>query len=238
MASLYMVYSFTRGSLEEKTTVAFENARHIIDIEKALHIFVELDIQSVFLQNDFMMHTANVLYTICYYPAVIGFAVWAYWRHRRKYKFMRTVFAIGISIAVIIFALFPLAPPRFFDGRGMGEDLGFIDTIAQHWHVNEATDQASYNPFAAMPSMHQGLTLMVAIGIFWMTESRAGRIFAVILPLGMFVGITSTANHFILDAVGGATVILSSFWLTRHLYRYLNKRKSKRVLPLKSGTQT
>lgn len=227
LAVVYFIYRYSRGSIDAKEITALQHAIEIIDLEKTLHIFVELDIQSWFLTNSAMTHFANILYTICYYPAVIIFAIWAYWRHRSKYKFMRTVFVVSAAIAFISFALYPTAPPRFFDGRELDtittEDLGFVDTIAQHWHINESSDPNTYNPFAAMPSLHFGWTVMVGAGIIWMTRSRFGRALAVILPIAMFFGITSTANHFILDAVAGAIVIGIAFWLTALIFRHKHK---------------
>jgi len=227
LAVVYFVYKYSRGGIDAKEITALQHAREIIDLEKAMGIFVELDIQSWFLDNSAMTHFANILYTICYYPAVIIFAIWAYWRYRSKYKFMRTVFVISAIIAFISFALYPTAPPRFFDGRELDtttvEDLGFVDTIAEHWHINESSDPNTYNPFAAMPSLHFGWTVMVSAGLFWMTRSRFGIALAVVLPIAMFFGITSTANHFILDAVAGAMVIGIAFWLTALIFRHKHK---------------
>ncbi len=227
LAAVYFIYRYSRGSIDATESTALRHALEIIDLEKAMGIFVELDIQSWFLDNSAMTHFANILYTICYYPAVIIFAIWAYWRYRSKYKFMRTVFVVSAIIAFVSFALYPTAPPRFFDGRELDttvvENLGFVDTIAEHWGINESTDPDTYNPFAAMPSLHFGWTVMVSAGIIWMTRSRFGRALAVILPIAMFFGITSTANHFILDAVAGAIVIGIAFWLTALIFRHKHK---------------
>ncbi len=224
LLSVYAIYSMSRGSIDAKSATAFDHARHLIDLEKTLGIFAEKDIQSFFLETSWLTHFANVLYTICYYPAVIGFAVWAYWRHRPKYRFIRTVFIISAALAFIVFALYPMAPPRFFDGQEPGApNLGFVDTIAEHWHVNESTDQSSYNPFAAMPSLHQGWTLMIGVGIIWMNRSRLAKAIGILLPIAMFIGITATANHFILDAVGGAIVIAIAFGLAALVFKWLGK---------------
>ena len=238
LTGVYLVYAFSRGSLDAKASVALDHARALMDIEKSLGIFAERDIQSLFLGNSVLTHLANVLYTICYYPSVILFALWAYWRHRPRYKFVRTVFVISAAIAFVSFALYPMAPPRFFDGSPNhaelgAEDLGFVDTIADYWHANESPDQKFYNPFAAMPSLHFGWALMVGIGIWWMTRSRWGRALGLLLPIGMFFGIISTANHFILDAAAGAAVIGIAFGLAAVIYRYQAHlfpiRKSRRA---------
>jgi len=236
LVGVYLIYSISRGSIDATASSALQHARDLIDLEKAMGIYAETDIQSLFIDSSFMTHFANVLYTICYYPSVFLFAFWAYWRHRSKYKFMRTVFVISAAIAFVVFATYPMAPPRFFDGNpnhvALGaENLGFVDTIADHWHANQSPDQKFYNPFAAMPSLHFGWALMVGIGIWWMTGSRWGRALGVLLPIGMFFGITSTANHFILDAVAGAMAIGISFGLAALIFKYKNRRNLRNGTP-------
>lgn len=241
LVAVYFVYSFSRGSLGEKTVAACRHAREIMDLEGSLGIFVEADIQSFFLETPFRTDLVNVLYTICYYPALALFAVWAYWRHRRGYKFVRTAFVISAVLAFIVFALYPVAPPRFFDGNPdpvrCGEDLGFVDTIHDGWNVDETGTQAFYNPYAAMPSLHQGWTLMIGISVIWMTRRWAGWLVGTILPAVMFVGVVATANHFILDAVGGAVVIGLAFGLASLAMRGWNRlfsRGSSRCPPVRT----
>ncbi|MDD5093432.1 MAG: phosphatase PAP2 family protein [Dehalococcoidia bacterium] len=221
--AVYMIYAFSRGSLDEKASIAFQHARDIMDLEKHMGIFVEKDIQSFFLESSFRTDIANLLYTVCYYPALVFFAIWAYWRHRAKYKFIRTVFIVSAALAFVVFALYPLAPPRFFDGTHGAENLNFVDTIHTNWSVNEDSTKRFYNSFAAMPSLHQGWTIMIGIGMMWMTKRWWGRLLGIILPVAMFFGITSTANHFVLDAVGGAIVIGLSFGISALIWKYKDK---------------
>ncbi len=237
LLAVYYGLKLSRGSIDASASVAIQHARDVITLEKNLGIFWEHSIQSFFLQSGFRIDIANTLYTICYSPALIIFALWAYWRHRARYKYMRTVFIISAVLAVIIFAVFPLAPPRFFDGSRIdigAPDLGFIDTLLTHWHKGEGMEKQFSNPFAAMPSLHQAWTIMICAGIWWMTKSWYVRAIAVALPIAMFFGIISTANHFVLDAVGGAVVIGVSFGITALIWRYksaLSLKKNKETAP-------
>jgi len=222
---VYLAYSWSRGSLHAKAATAFQHARQIIDIEKMLGILVEPRIQSFFLAESYRTHLANALYTVGYYPSLVLFAVWAYWRHRDKYMRIRTAFVISAVLAFAVFALYPMAPPRFFDGGHAGaEDLGFVDTLVTQWHVKESLAQAFYNPYAAMPSCHFAWGLMIGIALWWMTKSAGGRTIGLLLPLATFVGITSTANHFILDALGGTAVTVLSLMLAAFVSRAWAKR--------------
>jgi hypothetical protein len=56
------------------------------------------------------------------------------------------------------------------------------------------------NQFAAMPSLHFGWALMVAIGLIAATRSR-GRWLWLLHPLLTLLVIVGTANHYWLDAI-------------------------------------
>ena len=224
IGAVYLAYSLTRGGLAENAAVAFRNAYDIMHWEKVLGLFVELDIQSFFLQSSFLTQVANSLYTYCYYPALVGFFVWAYVRHREQYSFMRNAFIISAALAFLCFALYPLAPPRFFP------HLGFVDTMAVHglFDYSASSFQVFYNPYAAMPSLHFGWTLMVGIGIIWIAKAWWAKLLGVLLPIATFIGIVATGNHFVLDAVGGALVIGISFGLALLFAKLKNNIKARK----------
>jgi hypothetical protein len=62
------------------------------------------------------------------------------------------------------------------------------------------------NQFAAMPSLHFGWALMVAIGLIVATRSR-WRWLWLLHPLVTLIVIVGTANHFWLDAIVAAAML-------------------------------
>jgi hypothetical protein len=227
IVGVYLVYSLSRGTIDEKSAIAFQHARDVIEWETALGIFVELDIQTFFLKSSFLTDLVNGIYTYAYYPALVGFAIWGYWRHRKKYKFVRTVFVVSAVFAFIAFALYPCAPPRFFDGVNGGEDLGFVDTMALDGGAHYGSIAAFYNPYAAMPSCHFGWSLMVCVAIFWMTSAWWGRLLAASLPTAQLIAIVATGNHFILDAVGGVALLAVSLGVVVLATRVVSRVRSE-----------
>jgi hypothetical protein len=67
------------------------------------------------------------------------------------------------------------------------------------------TDTLS-NQFAAMPSLHFGWALMVAIGLIAATRSRWRRLW-LLHPLLTLLVIVGTANHYWIDAVVAAALL-------------------------------
>jgi hypothetical protein len=76
------------------------------------------------------------------------------------------------------------------------------------------TDTLS-NQFAAMPSLHFGWALMVAIGLIVATRSRL-RWLWLLHPLVTLLVIVGTANHYWMDAIV-ATALLGIALATIHL---------------------
>ena len=124
---------------------------------------------------------------------------------------MNTAVWVGL-IALIGFTTMPLAPPRYMP------EFGFTDTIihAQSYYIFQSPKIV--NQYAAMPSLHFGWDLLVAVAIFVNTRNRWLRIAVCIMPFWTLGGIVLTANHYFLDAVAGAAVAacgLSIAWVLR-----------------------
>ena len=200
---LYGSFRLASGAVAYKDGLAFQNAYDIVGLERFLRLFVERDFQSLFLGSTFLIHLINVLYTVCYYPAIIIFGIWAYNRHREQYFIVRNVLFVSAGLAFLCFALYPLAPPR------MLSELGFTDTIAPYSTVDYSSSAASIltNPYAAMPSLHFGWPLLVGIATICIARTWWLKLLGALVPSFMLVAIVATGNHFILDAIGGALVI-------------------------------
>ena len=230
---VYGCYRLASGSIVPKRILALENAHDIIHWEKRLGLFQELDFQSFFVRNKVLLHVADTLYTILYYPALILFFFWAYNRHQKQYYVARNVFLVSAGIAFVCFALYPVAPPR------MLPIFGFVDAMKGYGTINYDSPilRSLANPYAAMPSLHFAWTLLVGIGTFCIVKAWWGKVLGVFIPLGMLVAIVATANHFILDAVAGAVLLGLSYGVVM-LFSTVRQRASlsdlRAMLPRKA----
>ena len=148
---------------------------------------------------------------------------------------MRNAFLFSAVMGFLCFAFYPLAPPRFFP------DLGFIDLMAIYSSINyeEPTFQAFYNPYAAMPSLHFGWTLLAGVGAIWIAKHWWTRILGGLLPIAMFLAIVATGNHYLLDAIFGGVVVGIAFGLALLFARWRNNRTSRKLFlpPSNTGEQ-
>lgn len=98
---------------------------------------------------------------------------------------------------------------------------GFIDTVPLHhtWgSLASGAAASTTNQYAAMPSMHIGWSLWCGLTIFFLAERTWVRALGLAYPLATLAVIVSTANHFWMDAVGGALCLGIGFLGTRLVY--------------------
>ncbi len=129
------------------------------------------------------------------------------------YRGIRTVLFATTIVGLVGFYLYPLAPPRLL------AQYGYIDTVLKFhtWGSLADPDVADHsNQFAAMPSLHIGWSLWCAIAVYRCARHVWVRRLAFVYPLCTLFVIVGTANHFVLDAVGGAVAVALAFtvqWL-------------------------
>ena len=64
------------------------------------------------------------------------------------------------------------------------------------------------NPYAAMPSLHTATALLVGTSGVLLCRTMVARAIWALYPGLVVFAIVATANHFILDAIGGAGVFV------------------------------
>jgi len=138
--------------------------------------------------------------------------------------------ALATALALIGFATFPLLPPRLLDAS-----YGFVDTLAKYgggWSFDSDTMQRVSNQYAAMPSLHFAWSLWCACVIVPGCRRWWAKALAVAYPIATLFAIIVTANHFFLDAAGGAVVFLVALLLAHSLARWQARRAAARTTPL------
>lgn len=204
VAGLFLVYKVGRQLATGHTADAFRNARHVWNLERAVHLPDEVSVQSALLHGDTLVRQANTYYATVHFPATLAFLVWLYLRRPAHYVWARRVLATVTTAALVLPFAFPLAPPRMLTGTGL---VDTARTYGPSVYGPPSSDHLS-NQFAAMPSLHFGWALMVAVGLIAATRSRRRRLW-LLHPLITLLVIVGTANHYWLDAIV-ATVMLGA----------------------------
>lgn len=201
----YFAYYSVRGIVEGRIPLAFENSAKIVEFERNVGIFWEQDLQALIRDNEFLVHLMNWIYVWGFWPVIVLAAVWLFLRNREVYSVYRNAFIISGAIGLLVFATFPVAPPRF-----MGA-LGIVDTVAAWSETYRTFVMASFvNRYAAMPSLHFGWTLLIGIAFLKHGPGLLPKLFGIVLPAAMMASIVSTGNHYIVDGAAGGGVALFS----------------------------
>jgi hypothetical protein len=220
--AMFVAYRAGRLLTADHTSTAFANARELWHIERWLHLPRETHVQDWLLQNVHMTEFANSYYAFVHFPATVAFLVWMFVRRPDHYLWVRRSIVLLTGFALVVHVVFPLAPPR------MRPDLGFVDTGMMFGpSVYGPPEKASVaNQFAAMPSLHIGWAVLVAIGLIAASRSR-WRWLWLSHPILTVLVVVGTANHWWLDGIvvmvllGGAVAIallvdrVKVFWFLR-----------------------
>ena len=201
-----VVYQASRALVIGKPSTAFENATEIIDWEKSSGLFVETSIQEWVLNHIQVAEALNYFYMYAHWTITPLFFIWLYRRRRSVYPFVRNAFLAANGIALVVFMVYPVAPPRLV-GEGFVDTLNKVSDIDLHGGVFSGW----FNPHAAVPSMHFGYALMIGMVGLVLLRSWPLRLLALAYPALVFITITGTANHYILDAVAGGLVVAIGF---------------------------
>lgn len=208
VVSAYLVYQIIgKFGIADLEAVAYKNALKVISFEAAMGFLLEQQWQAWAIEN---FKTAviflNWVYTLGYWPIIFTAAIIVYIKDRPRYVYYRNIVLCSFALSLIVFSTLPLAPPRFLP------EYGFVDTIELFGPaIYSSRDLAPYyNLFAAMPSLHLGWTLLLGV-LFLRTNYIWLKAFGVIYPALTFFAITLTGNHYIIDALGGAGVIIAAF---------------------------
>lgn len=198
----FLVYFLIRGAVVGRADEAIGRARDLISMERSLGLYVELDFQSWIAGHYWAIKAVNWVYFWGHMPLIIIAAVWLYTTHRREYLLTRNAFLVSGAIGVLLYAFFPVAPPRLIPGAG------FIDTMAIYDKVgyNAQETAAFVNPYAALPSLHFGWALLLGVLVAHAGRRPAFWVLAVAWPAAMLLSIVMTGNHFIIDAAAGGAV--------------------------------
>jgi membrane-associated phospholipid phosphatase len=206
MLACYLAYDFSRALAQGREAVALANGVFFMNLEKALHIWWEPWIQARVSAVDPLMTLLVWTYQYAHLPIIIGAMVWVLTQRREWWTLYRNWFLAMNFIAVLVFALLPTAPPRMIFTSGIA-DINFLHGVRQHIFENGVLA----NPFAAMPSLHFGYALFIGIMLFTLTRGRWTRYLGFVYAFVVLVAIVATGNHFIIDAVAGALVVLAAW---------------------------
>lgn len=217
IGACYLAFALVKNLTDPSPVLkAVTNGWGVLKLESALALNFEAAIQQIIGRISLgAMIATTYFYVAGMWLGLIAVAIYTFAKHRAVYLNLRRTFIFSMIFGAIVFALFPLAPPRFMPGLGMTDTVTLLG-LDPAPHSDSAI---SYNRFAAMPSLHYAWALLVMIAAFrvggvWM------KIAGFLYQAFMFIAIIATANHYVLDAVAAAILLLVAIYANRWWNHY------------------
>jgi hypothetical protein len=222
--AFYAVYTAvrnTQGSASVSAEHARTNAHRLIGVERFLHIFQEHRIQHAFLGNRLFVQFWDVFYGTAHFIVTAVALIVMFRTMKGRYPLWRNTLACTTALALIGFATFPLMPPRLL------HEYGFVDTLQRYgglWSFDSGAMQKISNQYAAMPSLHFAWSSWSALVLLPRLKRPWAKALMIAYPFITLFCIVVTANHYILDAAGGALVLTVGFLIGRAITVFNNAR--------------
>jgi membrane-associated phospholipid phosphatase len=213
----YLVYTAARWLFVGDLGEARDHARSIYEFEQTIGIAVEGSVQRAFDSPAASWLLSN-LYLAAQLAVVPAALLWLYRRSPHIYRELRNTVIATWLIAVPVFALFPVAPPRL-------AELGMVDTVSQQAAV-ELTGRSTifYNPLAAVPSLHVGFAVAVGIALALALRRPSAKVVALLWGPLVALAVVATANHYVFDIAAGLLVTALGFGAGRLVQRLRSAR--------------
>lgn len=228
LAVLYLGYSMGRAWVASEPAAAVERGRQLLHWEQLMGLDFEPVLNQAVTAVVPVAVLSCLIYATLHYVLTPAALMWMFRRRPLEYGRARSSLVLATAAGLIVFALAPVAPPRLLPGGD------FIDTMAHYASYGWWSDAGSAvrgmqgltNEYAALPSLHMGWAVWVALVVWRATTSRRLRALAVAYPLLISAVVIVTGNHYLVDVAAGAVLMLASDALVTLASQALQRRRA------------
>ena len=219
-----------QGLEDAKEVIAFE-ASHGFWIEPAWQMFFRQThhIFDLTITWSDAAHVMNAVYVFGHVFVTLGVALWVYFYRRQWFRFLRNIIILCNVFALLVYESFPVAPPRVLPPFTFGRHMfAFQDTVfgVVTNSGQYIGNQVGFNEYSAMPSVHMAWAIVVGAAILVLARPFPLKMFGAVYPAVMLVAVVVTANHYLLDAVGAACIVIVATMLAGGFERVWTRRSS------------
>ncbi len=171
---------------------------------------------------------------ISHFFVPLGLAGVLWVRDRRLYATYAVATCLMMLMAVVVFTIQPTAPPWYAAQQGL---LNASRTIGQGFRsmgidfiaANMAKGTHSANPFAAIPSLHTGYSLLVAYVLARHVKGTSDRRWSnlfFLYPLAMMTTLVASGEHYVTDCLLAVPVVAVAWWTAQRFVAVLLRRRA------------
>ena len=213
IAATYTAWRYARGAVDGSLADSLAHARDLVAAERSLHLFIEPDVHAWAADNAVPGEVARWGYANLHFKGSALALLVIYFGYRGSFGFVRNTVIAAMAISALGYWLYPTAPPRFLP------EFELDPAITGNQPVISDPGDPFLNPFAAVPSMHVGLSLIFAWSLGLLVRPRWLKAILFAYPLLMTYVVVASGNHWWLDALFGAMIAAAAAGLAALLAR-------------------
>lgn len=213
VVAFYGLYELVSGVTSGASKAALGHALGEVRVERDLGIFWEQSVQRFFLGQVWLVQASNVFYATVHFVMPVVALLWLFWKFPARYRRWRNAMAWMMGLSLVVFIMDPVMPPRllpaayrFVDTMRIYRGAGSLDRVL-------LTDVGDL--YAAMPSLHVAWAGWCAAALVPTVRRVWLKVLLIADPVVTTFVVLVTANHFILDVVGGVVVLAAGIGLSR-----------------------
>jgi membrane-associated phospholipid phosphatase len=199
LAVAYWAWRHGRGAVDRSMGLSFSHARDLVSAERSLGLLFEPNVQHWAVSAGWPAEVARWGYANLHFKGSCVMLAVLYFGYRGSFGFVRNAVIAAMAISLIGYALFPTAPPRFLPELGLDPS----SSVTGNNPLLSNPGDPLFNPFAAVPSMHVGMSVILAWSLAMLVRPRPLKALLFAYPLLMTYVVVASGNHFWLDAVLG-----------------------------------
>lgn len=213
VCSLFALWQLANGLTHGHEQGGLAHGRDVWHLERAMHLPSEASAQQLILGHHTVVRAVNYYYATAHLTGMVVFLVWLWLRHRDRYAQWRNVVAVFTGLSLLV-EMVPVAPPRLIGNTGLVDTAMLYGQSVYTFVGSNLADQ-----YAALPSIHVGWAVLIAIAVVRCGQGWAKWFVAVGHGLGTFLIVVVTANHYWLDGVSAVAVLAVAWVAVRALTR-------------------
>ena len=226
---LFALWQLANRATHTHEAGGLAHGRAVWHAERVLHLPDEQWTQRLILGHDWLVRASNYYYATAHLTGMVVFLMWLWLRHRDRYAFWRNTMVAFTGVSLLIETI-PVAPPRLIGGTGL------VDTAMLYGQsVYEFVGSGLADQYAAMPSIHVGWALLIAAAC-WSASASPWRWLGVAHGVLTVFVVVATANHYWLDGVAAAALLVLAALAVGWLHRRRGLVRQETCSPVESLT--
>lgn len=218
LVAIYMAYDYSRG-MADQFGMKVSYVLPAVDKFIFLGHNPNISMQWHFMKPDVRWWDVlgSVIYMTHFVLPVVPLALLRV-RNRSEWQQYLRRFALTLYTSVVIFVIFPTAPPWMAARDGYTGSI--VRGTGRGWWelhlktISKTIDRgaAVMNSVAAFPSLHAGCAFLVTL---WLCRNTSWKVrsIALVYPVSMILTLVYFGEHYFIDTVAGWAVVLLAWWV-------------------------